>query len=235
MTPEQLRSGRERRGLTQQRAAALLGLSQPYLSQLEQGRRPVTPKLARLAARRLRLGPTALRVPEMPEPGRRSEEALVRELAALGYPGYAHVRASAQVNPAELVLEGLSRDDLDGRLAAALPWVLLRYDGMSWDWLLGQVKARNLQNRLGFLVALAREAARSHGRSDLADGPLKPAGEELERARLVARTTLCRESMPDAERSWLRRHRPALARHWNVLTSLAPEHVLHVPEPVTAS
>ena len=45
----------------------------------------------------------------------------------------------------------------------------------------------------------------------------------LEGARLAAETTLSRETMPQAEREWLRVNRTPLARHWNVLASLSSE------------
>ena len=31
--------------------------------------------------------------------------------------------------------------------------------------------------------------------------------------------------MTQAERTWLRKQRPAAARHWNLLTGLVPEHL----------
>jgi hypothetical protein len=31
--------------------------------------------------------------------------------------------------------------------------------------------------------------------------------------------------MTDAERRWLRQHRPPQAEHWNLLTDLRPEHL----------
>jgi hypothetical protein len=43
---------------------------------------------------------------------------------------------------------------------------------------------------------------------------------KLERSRLAREDTLCRESMPDAERRWLTSNRSPLARHWNLLTGL---------------
>jgi hypothetical protein len=46
---------------------------------------------------------------------------------------------------------------------------------------------------------------------------------KLEHARLVREHTLCRESMPAAERRWLASNRSPLARHWNWLTGLTVE------------
>jgi len=43
---------------------------------------------------------------------------------------------------------------------------------------------------------------------------------DLEQARLAGEGTLCRDSMPAAERNWLRKHRPPAAALWRVLTGL---------------
>jgi transcriptional regulator with XRE-family HTH domain len=40
------------------------------------------------------------------------------------------------------------------------------------------------------------------------------------RSRLAREDTLCYESMTRAERAWLRSHRPADARRWNLLTDV---------------
>ena len=227
MTSEQLKLGRKNAGLPQAQAAKRLGLSQPYLSQLERGRRPVTAEVARAAVRLFGLPPTAL-----PTPRERPRKVLdanhfARLLAALGHPGYSHVRRAEPLNPAAVVLDALSQDNLDARVAAALPWVLLRYPHLSWEWLWTHAKLRNLQNRLGFLVALAGALARRQPGWAGAVPSLEAAERELERARLAAETTLCREAMPAAERRWLRENRSKPAEHWNVLTSLTAGHVPH--------
>ena len=218
---QELRSGRLRVGLTQVEAASRLGLSQPYLSQLECGRRRLTARVARGMRRLYGLPATSLPLPA--EPSRRGAGAdkLPGQLAALGYPGYGHVRASPALNPAVVVLAALSEDDLDARLSQALPWVLVRYPDLNWEWLLTHVKLRNLQNRLGFLVAVSREFAETHGEWSASAEPLRKVERDLDRARLAGETTLCRETMPNAEREWLRTNRPPLAEHWNVLTSLS--------------
>jgi len=43
----------------------------------------------------------------------------------------------------------------------------------------------------------------------------------------VAENTLCKESMTQAERNWLRTHRSQAAEHWNLLTDLTVEHLDH--------
>jgi len=223
--PSEFKSGRLRAGLTQVEAASRLDLSQPYLSQLECGRRRLTARVARAMRRLYQLPPTTLPLPEDPLKRGSGADSLPGQLAALGYPGYGHVRASPTLNPAVVVLAALSEDDLDARLSQALPWVLVRYPDLNWDWLLAHVKLRNLQNRLGFLVAVSREFAETHGEWSSSAAPLREVERDLDRARLAGETTLSRETMPKAERDWLRKNRPPLAEHWNVLTSLSSEHL----------
>jgi hypothetical protein len=154
-------------------------------------------------------------------------DRLARQLAALGYPGYSHLRPSPPVNPARLVLDAVSHDNLDARVTEALPWVLRQYTDLDWDWLVSNTKLRNLQNRLGFLVGLAAELAERRTERSAAGARLREVELQFERARLVAETTLGREAMPPAERAWLRANRSPGARHWNLLTSLTAEQLLH--------
>ena len=100
-----------------------------------------------------------------------------------------------------------------------MPWVLEQYPLLDWDWLMDQVRRRNVQNRLGFLVTVARTLAERRTNKVAADR-LSRVEEALEQSRLVAETTLGREEMPTAERAWLREHRSPEARHWNVLAGL---------------
>ncbi len=222
-----LKFGREKTGMTQVQAAARLGLSQPYLSQLERGRRRVTPKVALAAARLYELPATVLPVPAEPPGKTLDTDNLARQLGGLGYPGYSYLSPTSRVNPAVVVLEALAEDDLDARVTEALPWVLLRYPDLDWDWLVSHAKLRNLQNRLGFLVAVAREFAEAHPGWVASAARLRQVEQELERARLAAETTLGREEMPRAEREWLVRNRPPLAERWNVLTSLSPQQLTY--------
>lgn len=109
--------------LTQKRAAERLGVSQPYLSQLEKGERPVTAELALAATALYRLPATALPLPETLADQPKTDDALLaRQLSGLGYPGFAHLRPR-KANPAAVVLAALARKDLETRLTEALPWV----------------------------------------------------------------------------------------------------------------
>jgi transcriptional regulator with XRE-family HTH domain len=223
MNHQQFKSGRLGAQLTQVQAAERLGLSQSYLSQLEKGQRPITPEAARLATKLYRLSPAALPLPDAtPDADEADASRLARQLSGLGYPGFAHLRAE-RINPAILVLRSLVHDDLEVRLTEALPWVLATYPDVDWPWLTDQVKLRDVQNRLGFLVGLAQELAASREKFRSALESLQQVETKLEHARLVREDTLCRESMPPAERRWLASNRSPLARHWNLLTGLTVE------------
>lgn len=227
MTSERFKAGRLQARLTQKQAAAALGVSQPYLSQLEMGQRPVTPELARAATALYRLPATALPMPEPPSKEDVADSAeLARKLAGLGYRGFSHLRARKS-NPAAVVFEALLRDDLETRLAEALPWVLLTYPDLDWSWLVRHAKLHDIQNRLGFLVAVAKGLAAGRPEFEPAFTQLSAVEQQLERARLAREDTLCRESMPTAERQWLKAHRSALAKHWNLLTGLSADQLAY--------
>lgn len=227
MNHHQFKAGRMKAGLTQKEAAAALGVSQPYLSQLEKGLRPVTSELASVAAAVYRLPPTALPMPEAPLQGGVADAArFAQQLSGLGYPGFAHLRAR-KANPAAVVLEALLQNDLETRLTEALPWVLLKYPDLDWSWLVRHAKLQDVQNRLGFLVGVAKDLAGDRVELASALEQLFAVEQQLERARLAREDTLCRESMPAAERRWLKTNRSALARHWNLLTGLTADQLAY--------
>jgi hypothetical protein len=178
-------------------------------------------ELACKAAQLYELPPTALRLAEPLDSWEVRPDELQRELAWLGYPGFEHVRAGAKTlsNPAQVLLHAVTQRDLDTRLVEALPWVLTTFTDLNWEWLRDRAKLRNAQNRLGYLVHLAKETA-SGSREDPV---LAKWQQELEEARLAREGTLCRDSMPPAERAWLKTNRPVAAAHWSLLTSLTAE------------
>ena len=220
MTGEQWVLGRRKVGMTQAQAARALQISQPYLSQLEKATRPATPDLALRAMNLYRLPPTVLPVPEPEQAIVSRPDLLEEELATLGYPGFAHVPSKRMRNPAEVLLCAITQSDLDTRLMEALPWIVNKYPDLNWRWLRDQVKLRNVQNRLGYIVHLAKETYSERGTEF---GRLCSWENDLEEARLARESTLCRDSMPQRERVWLRAHRPSAAEHWNLLTSLTRE------------
>jgi hypothetical protein len=149
---------------------------------------------------------------------------LAKQLAGLGYPGFAHFRGP-RTNPAVLLSQALVQRDLEVRLTEALPWVLCQYPDLEWTWLADQVKLKDVQNRLGFLVGVAKEVAKSTQYAALE--PLSVAEVTLERSRLAREDTLCRDSMPEAERRWLKANRSPLAEHWNLLTGMKAEQLAY--------
>lgn len=227
MTAEQWKSGREKADLTQVVVARSLNVSQPYLSQLETGLRVASAELARKAARLYKL-PTVLPLPEPLEVRDVPPDTLQRNLASLGYPGFEHVRFKTVTNPAEVVLNAVAERDLDTRLVEALPWVLSKYVDLNWEWLRVRVKLNNAQNRLGYLVHLSAEAARALPEFQASVPVLSRWENELEEARLAREGTLCRDSMSDPERTWLRTNRPEAAVHWSLLTGLTAEQLPYV-------
>jgi transcriptional regulator with XRE-family HTH domain len=226
MTGRDLRDARRKKGWTQEETAEKLGVTQAYLSMLESGRRSMPYDLARLAVQTLDAPPTALplraQVLETPP----ESEKLGLQLAALGYPGFAHLRAKARRNPAEVLLTALNTANLDNRVTEGLPWLALAYTDMDWDWTVQNAKLLDRQNRLGFVVTLASQLA---FRSDdpRRAGRLREYAAVLERSRLVKEDTLCHDSLTEAERTWLRSNRPAEAVHWNLLTDMKAENLPH--------
>lgn len=226
MTGEELKNARKESSWTQAQAAARLGVTQAYLSMVERGERAVSSELASRAVDVFEVPATVLPLAKY--------EALPREdgffqtmLGSLGYPGFAYLRSSARLNPVELLMEALDSDDLDSRITEALAWLPLAYPYMNWEWLTANAKLRDRQNRLGFVVELAQQAAEKGGNSRLRE-ELAARVAKLEPSRLAKEDTLCRESMTQAERAWLREHRPKSAEHWNLLTDLTVEQLDHV-------
>ncbi len=222
MATSWLKEVRRQKGWTQGETAEKLGVSQPYLSLLEQGLRPLTKRLLSKLQRHFDVPVTELPV-EAPKPNV-GQQQVAEALGALGYPGFAYLKRGARWNPAQVVLTALEQANLEARLAEALPWVVLHYPNLNWDWLLERVKVKDVQNRLGFVVTLARQLAARHG-DHAAATRLLGLEQRLEGARLVKEDTLGRESMTVAERRWLLGTRPPEAQHWNLLTDLIPEHL----------
>ncbi len=152
-------------------------------------------------------------------------EELSLQLTALGYPGFAHLRAKARRNPAEVLLTALAANP-DNRVTEGLPWLALAYADMDWDWVVQNAKLHDRQNRLGFVVTLASQLE-SESSDPQRSGRLREYMGVLERSRLVEEDTLCHDSLTEAERKWLRSNRPAVAAHWNLLTDMKAENLLH--------
>jgi transcriptional regulator with XRE-family HTH domain len=218
MSGQQLRSVRHHLRLTQQQAAKRWRVSQAYLSLMERGRRSVPVRLARRLARGVPTLATALPLDESVS----RVADLPASFGALGYPGFAYLAdPRGAVNPAAAVFAALRAGQVPARVTEALPWVLMTFADLDWNWLVDHAKLANRQNRLGYFVTLAREVAEREGRT-FAVTALTGALHRLEQARLANEDTLGRD-LTDVERRHARQHRPAGAAHWNLLTSLRSE------------
>lgn len=218
LRPERLKSARTAAGLTQHQAADRLGVSQAYLALLECGRRPVTGQLQSRIADLYQLGPVALPL-DADDPGVSDSSALAAGLARLGYPGFHQLTGAQPRNPATILLAAVAAGDVEVRVLEALPWLAIRYHDLDWEWLIREAKVRDVQNRLGYVVTLARQVSEKRG-DVAAAGRLHQVEAILDCARLVREDTLCQESLSEAERRWLRQTRPTEASHWNLLTDL---------------
>ena len=229
MTPTALSSARLAKGWSQMVAAKRLGVSQPYLAMLERGQRRLTLELTLRAVRAYGAAPTAVPPSRPRRRFRPTAATLATDLAGLGYPGFAYLRSRhwKPKNPGDVLLSILAQADLEPRAVEALPWLVLRYSTLDWTWVVQEAKLRDLQNRLGFVVSLARRAAER-----VSDEPKTSAFRALEReiehSRLAREDTLCRASMPEAERRWLMERRSEEARHWNLVTDWTVNALRHV-------
>jgi transcriptional regulator with XRE-family HTH domain len=229
MTGMEFKKARKEKGWSQWGVAKRLGVSQTYVAFLESDIRPFTPELTRRAVTLLKMNPSAL-----PLESRASTDSdwMTRELSALGYPGYAHVRpVHRKRNPAEVLLTALGMKDLEARVAEALPWLLLRYGvtGKTKNWLVDQARSRNLTNRVGFIVTLAKEVAEQKGETTSeVYQTLVQLEQELRRSRLAEPDTFCLRHLTDRQREWLETARPDAAKQWNMLTTLQPGHLQYV-------
>ena len=220
-----LKAARERAGWTQVSVAKKLGVTQAYLSLMESGKRRVPLRFAHRLARLLDLPPTMLPVMTMPmSKDRQTNDWFEAQLARLSYPGFAYrKRPGAMRHPAEVLLAGLAFDDLEPRLVEALPWLLLHYEGLDLGRLVADAKAQNLQNRLGFIVALARQVAERKHEFERRLPELRQFEGVLEPSRLAREETFGQGHAHERLREWLKRERSEAARHWHLLTDLKAE------------
>jgi hypothetical protein len=148
-----------------------------------------------------------------------NSSSLAAGLASLGYPGFRQLSGVQPRNPATILLAAVAAGDVEVRVVEALPWLAVQYHNLDWEWLIREAKVRDVQNRLGYVVMLARQVAEKRGDIVVASR-LHQVEEILDHARLAREDTLCQESLSDAERRWLRQTRPTEASHWNLLTDL---------------
>ena len=216
MTGHQLRESRENRAWNQQQLAERLGVSQAYVSLLERGRRPLAASLVNRLASLLELPATALPLREdQPLAGDRSTVAM----GTLGYDGFSYLREQQSTNPAEVLVRTLGADQVDARVVEALPWLVRTYADMDWEWVVSRAKQADLQNRLGFVVSVARGLAEAASDAQTT-ATLRALEARLENSRLQKQDAFGRPSMTHAEERWLQEHSSPEAKHWNMLSTL---------------
>lgn len=223
MTGTDLRGARQAIGMKQQELAAKLGVSQGYVSLLERNRRVVPRHLATKLASALNMAATVLPVRDTKS---LTADQAARALGALGYAPFAYLSRGRRLNPAEVLLGVLRTNDVEARIVEALPWLLVRYPELNWDWVVRSAKHDDLQNRLGFVVSLAKGLAESL-RDSKAATVLGELEQRLEKSRLQQHDTFSRHTLTKAELNWLRAHRSAEAKRWNVLSTLGAGAMLH--------
>ena len=226
MNGEQLLKARLSRDWEQQEAAARLKVSQPYLSLIEAGKRPVTEQLALRAVRVFNLPPTALPVKHSPNASRsKIENLLASQLAGLGYPKFSHSKKTRKVNPAAVLMSALEKDALDSRTVEALPWLVFNISDMNWSQVVATAKLNDTQNRLGFLLSLAYTRIKQIG-SESKKQSFKELLSILEKSRLIRDDSFWQQALTASEKAWLRKNRPRAARHWRVLSNLSADHLV---------
>jgi hypothetical protein len=170
------------------------------------------------------LSPTSLPVADVFVPVEASDQHLAEALSTLGYPGFRYLRShTPRKHPNEFLLTALAQKSLDGRVAEALPWVAANSAELN-SWLLENARKFNLQNRLGFVVSLARSTADKLNVTPEASA-LDHFLKQLDDSRLAKEDYFYRPPRTESEGQWLRKNRSEDAAHWNLLTDLKPEHL----------
>lgn len=226
MRPHEFKTARLAKGWTQTQAAARLGVSQAYVNYLEHGKRRLTTDLVRRATSVYDLSSEVLPTSETFTPEPADDRRLTEMLARLEYPGFAYMRTKThKKNPLEFLLTALYQECFDARVASALPWVVFKFANTD-PWLVENARKFNLQNRLGFVVTLAKRVAENKKHERLSE--LSQLEQKLDDSRLAKEDFLPRPPRTDSERDWLRANRTADAAHWNLLTRMRPEHLQYV-------
>jgi hypothetical protein len=89
-------------------------------------------------------------------------------------------------------------------------------------WLVENARKFNLQNDLGFVVALARQLAEKQG-NEVRSKELRQLENELDDSRLAKEDVFYRPLRTESEGEWIRKHRTEDAAHWNLLTDMRLE------------
>lgn len=225
MNGGELLQARQNKQWEQIETAEKLGVSQSYLSLLETGKRKISKKLSLRAVKVFGLAATALPIEKNLErtvSGRNEEVA--KDLATLGYPKFGFLKSNRKKNPLEVLFLALKTENLESRLVEALPWLVFAYYEMDWNSLFKLVKINDLQNRLGFVVCLARKLAEKVKDKQKADY-LREKETQLAKSRLYLEDAFNLKSLTETEKKWLKNNRSKEAKFWRVLSDLEIKHL----------
>ncbi len=222
---QKILESRKERGWEQLETAERLGVSQTYLSLLETDKRPITTKLARKAVEVFGLSEEVLPLEiSLDDLVPANNNDLAKEIGSIGYPPFAYLKAEQKKNPAEVLLSALKSDNLESRIAEALPWIVFNFPSMDWQTVIKIAKINDLQNRLGFIVNLAEKLAAKF-KDDNKLNLLREKKLELTNSRLLREDTLCCNSLTEVEKKWLKNNRSKEAKIWRILTDLEIKHL----------
>ena len=94
----------------------------------------------------------------------------------------------------------LTQERLAVRVAEALPWVALEYWQGASTWLVEQARKLNLQNRLGFVVCLARQISERNPQNEQRTHALRDLEATLDESRLAKEDIFYRPPRTEGEK-----------------------------------
>jgi hypothetical protein len=147
-------------------------------------------------------------------------------LNLLGHPGFRTLfyglEEETPPDPAVVLVAILSCDDLDESIVEAIPWLILRFEHLDWDWIVREAVSRRIQNRLGFMVNLAAQVAAEGAVEQERLVFLTRLEERLFEFRIDAEDALCSRRLGNERKQRLRELRSSEARQWGILSALRP-------------
>jgi len=159
----------------------------------------------------------------------KAEDQLTQWVTRLGYPGFVTTPAFVP-DPERLATKTLQRAfkvrTLHPRLVEALTWVAMEFWALDWESVTRTALAAGTQNRLGYLLDLAREEA-AHQNRAVASARLAAVQRGLEASRSDQEDEFFEAFGSELERQFVLARRPPAAAFWRMCTDYTPA-CLHV-------
>jgi transcriptional regulator with XRE-family HTH domain len=224
MNSSQLLRARQNKNWEQIETAEKLGVSQSYLSLMETGKREITKRVSLRAIKVFGFPPTALPIERnFDESVSIKNDEIAKDLGTLGYPKFAFLKSRRKKNPLEVLLLALKTENLESRMVEALPWLIFTYSELDWEKLFKLVKINDLQNKLGFVICLARKLAENLKDMDKVQFLLKKES-ELSNSRLF-QESIFNCNLTETEINWVKNKRSKEAKFWRILSDLEVKHL----------